>query len=270
MSLAPPITDIQQPAVGIYGLPIGASAGPMVQLTAAQIRAIAEVSTPDLSGYAQLSGATFTGNVLLQNSTTAVILTLEKTYTSATNREYLYEGYDATAGYAGYHVSSRVGSAGGSNRALYLGHVSSGGTFAGVIVATTGDTTVTHSITSTNGQAYFGVFAGSVSTPRIDFYGTAGATHNLYFYQNTTAKNWLRANSTAIGLYASGGNSIAVSDTAVTATGKLATSASTTSAASFCIPSGTAPTSPVNGDIWSDGSDIKVRLGGVTYTLTKA
>ncbi len=45
--------------------------------------------------------------------------------------------------------------------------------------------------------------------------------------------------------------------------------ASTTAAASLCIPSGTAPSSPVNGDLWSDGSDLKVRLGGVTYTLTK-
>lgn len=44
---------------------------------------------------------------------------------------------------------------------------------------------------------------------------------------------------------------------------------STTARASLCIPSGTAPTSPVNGDIWSDGSNILVRLGGTTYTLTK-
>lgn len=50
---------------------------------------------------------------------------------------------------------------------------------------------------------------------------------------------------------------------------KINTAASTTTQASLNVPSGTAPTSPVNGDIWSDGSDIKVRLGGVTYTLTK-
>lgn len=50
----------------------------------------------------------------------------------------------------------------------------------------------------------------------------------------------------------------------------LKLSASTTSRATLNIPSGTAPTSPQNGDIWSDGSDIKVRLGGTTYTLTKA
>jgi len=53
MPLAPPIDAIQQPAVGIYGLPVGASAGAMVLLTAAQIRAHA-----DLSGYVPYTGAT--------------------------------------------------------------------------------------------------------------------------------------------------------------------------------------------------------------------
>jgi hypothetical protein len=45
MPLAPPIDAIQQPAVGIYGLPVGASAGAMVLLTAAQIRAHAALGT---------------------------------------------------------------------------------------------------------------------------------------------------------------------------------------------------------------------------------
>lgn len=55
----------------------------------------------------------------------------------------------------------------------------------------------------------------------------------------------------------------------VTATAWLHTKASTTTAASFNVPTGTAPTSPNNGDIWSDGSDLLIRLGGVTYTFTK-
>jgi hypothetical protein len=35
------------------------------------------------------------------------------------------------------------------------------------------------------------------------------------------------------------------------------------------LASSTAPTSPVNGDIWFDGSDLKLRAGGTTYTVTK-
>jgi len=44
--------------------------------------------------------------------------------------------------------------------------------------------------------------------------------------------------------------------------------ASTTAKASLRIPSGTAPTSPVNGDIWFDGTNIKMQIGGVTKTFT--
>ncbi len=51
--------------------------------------------------------------------------------------------------------------------------------------------------------------------------------------------------------------------------GRTTFKASTTSGASINIPSGTAPTSPANGDIWSDGSNLLVRLGGVTYTISK-
>ena len=43
---------------------------------------------------------------------------------------------------------------------------------------------------------------------------------------------------------------------------------SATARASLRIPSGTAPTSPVDGDIWFDGTDIKMRIGGVTKTFT--
>jgi hypothetical protein len=43
--------------------------------------------------------------------------------------------------------------------------------------------------------------------------------------------------------------------------------ASTTAKASLRIPSGTAPTSPVNGDIWFDGTNLNVRIGGVTRTI---
>lgn len=43
---------------------------------------------------------------------------------------------------------------------------------------------------------------------------------------------------------------------------------SRTQNASLRIPSGTAPTSPVNGDIWFDGTLLKMQIGGVTKTFT--
>ena len=44
--------------------------------------------------------------------------------------------------------------------------------------------------------------------------------------------------------------------------------AATTSYASLNIPSGTAPTSPANGDIWFTGTDLKIQVGGTTKTFT--
>lgn len=49
---------------------------------------------------------------------------------------------------------------------------------------------------------------------------------------------------------------------------KLLLSASTTTRATLNIPSGTAPTSPVDGDIWFDGTNLKIRVSGVTKTVT--
>jgi hypothetical protein len=42
---------------------------------------------------------------------------------------------------------------------------------------------------------------------------------------------------------------------------------SVTARASLRIPSGTAPTSPTNGDIWFDGTNLNVRIGGITRTI---
>jgi hypothetical protein len=49
-----------------------------------------------------------------------------------------------------------------------------------------------------------------------------------------------------------------------TMTGELITAASTTGSAGFNIPPGTAPTSPVNGDLWATSSGIYARVNGAT------
>lgn len=50
--------------------------------------------------------------------------------------------------------------------------------------------------------------------------------------------------------------------------GKLTLTATTTSRASLNVPHGTAPSSPVNGDIWTTTSGLLVRINGVTKTVT--
>lgn len=49
--------------------------------------------------------------------------------------------------------------------------------------------------------------------------------------------------------------------------GKLSTVASGTSAAGLNIPTGTAPSSPVSGDMWTTTDGIYVRIGSTTYPL---
>jgi len=55
---------------------------------------------------------------------------------------------------------------------------------------------------------------------------------------------------------------------AATFTGLVSTPASAASSAGFRLVAGVAPTSPVNGDMWQDGTNLKIRIGGVTRTIT--
>jgi len=50
--------------------------------------------------------------------------------------------------------------------------------------------------------------------------------------------------------------------------GKLSITAGTTAASQINLASSTAPTSPNNGDIWFDGTNLKMQIGGVTKTFT--
>lgn len=53
-----------------------------------------------------------------------------------------------------------------------------------------------------------------------------------------------------------------------TATGKIAFAASATGAASIGVPHGAAPSSPVNGDVWSTTSGFFLRINGGSYTIS--
>lgn len=56
---------------------------------------------------------------------------------------------------------------------------------------------------------------------------------------------------------------------APTATAWVTTGASTTTRSNINLPAtGVAPTTPVNGDIWFDGTALKIQIGGATKTFT--
>jgi hypothetical protein len=82
--------------------------------------------------------------------------------------------------------------------------------------------------------------------------GTAGGTYrdlSLGFYDGSTYTESLRLNA---------------SDYTVTAATKLLTTASTNSISGFCLPHGTAPDAPNDGDVWTTTSGMYVRVNGVT------
>jgi len=139
---------------------------------------------------------------------------------------------------------------------------------------------------------------------RIEVFGIAGSTTvdgiSLTNCQGVTLYPWIETNATAtgyplkitdsgttygitvvggfLGTFASGAHRLSGAalvtflngngDSSSTMGGQLKTVASTTSHAGFNLPSGTAPTSPADGDMWYDGTNVKFRVGGTTKTFT--
>jgi hypothetical protein len=94
----------------------------------------------------------------------------------------------------------------------------------------------------------------SSAIPYLSFH--VGASLTEYFRMN----NITGANHSLVKMY--------FGDGTTTPTALVHVAGSTTSAASLRIVSGTAPTSPNDGDIWFDGTNLKMRIGGTTKTFT--
>ena len=87
--------------------------------------------------------------------------------------------------------------------------------------------------------------------------GGASITNYWGISQEDTAANNVLAGRSAMGQAAG-----------TAATALVDVGASTTARSSLRIRSGTAPTAPNDGDIWFDGSAVKVQISGVTRTFT--
>lgn len=102
---------------------------------------------------------------------------------------------------------------------------------------------------------FFGTGRSNANSSYFDI-GTLGDTTNVWLdarsTNNANVSVQLRAKGTGI----------------LNAISKLTTSASTTSRSGLNITSGVAPTSPNDGDVWFDGTNLKIRIAGVTKTFT--
>ena len=103
----------------------------------------------------------------------------------------------------------------------------------------------------------------------LNFAPTSGTREHNGIYLTQTINQTGGANGISRGLLIQPTLTAAADYRAIEVTaGTTVLAPSVTARASLRIPSGTAPTSPVNGDIWFDGTDIKMRIGGVTKTFT--
>lgn len=89
--------------------------------------------------------------------------------------------------------------------------------------------------------------------------GTLVADTNLY----RSAANTLKTDDSFIV-----GTRMAIGGASLSTTTQLVLPASTTAISPIRFTSGTAPTSPVDGDMWYDGTNVKFRVGGTTKTFT--
>jgi hypothetical protein len=87
---------------------------------------------------------------------------------------------------------------------------------------------------------------------------------------NAGATDWAWALKIAGGAATKAAPMVVIDDTGLTmATAALLIAAATsTTGASIRLPHGTAPTSPVNGDVWTTTAGLFVRINGVTKTVT--
>jgi hypothetical protein len=144
-----------------------------------------------------------------------------------------------------------------NTQALSL-HPSSGyATFSGNVTLPISGATFTSTSGTQIGLSYTSTFSPTSGT----------AVYSGFSIVNTINQTG-GANGITRGLYINPTLTAAADFRAIEVTaGTTVLAPSVTARASLRIPSGTAPTSPVNGDIWFDGTNLNVRIAGVTRTI---
>jgi len=103
----------------------------------------------------------------------------------------------------------------------------------------------------------------------LTFSPSSGSATNTNLYLRSFINQTGGANGITRGLYIDPAISAAADWRAIEVSqGICILAPATTASATLRIPSGTAPTSPTNGDIWFDGTNLFMRIGGLTKTFT--
>ena len=116
-------------------------------------------------------------------------------------------------------------------------------------------------VSNNNGTAttYYGDFG--INSSGFTGSGSLNLANAVYLYSNSGDLVLGTATSNAVHFVINGGTTDAV---VIATTGKTTFQASSTTAASINLTPGTAPTSPVNGDMWSTSAGVYAQVNGST------
>jgi hypothetical protein len=101
------------------------------------------------------------------------------------------------------------------------------------------------------------VKTGTATVVGLSVQGFTAQTADLQQWKNSAGTVLASVSSAGLGTFAG-----------VTATALVLTAATATGSAGFRMPHGTAPTTPVDGDLWTTTAGMFVRINGVTKTVT--
>ena len=163
----------------------------------------------------------------------------------------------------------------------HYGFINSTGLTISATTAATNTTSGALQVAGGVGVQGAGYFGNIVTAPQFNSTGLGNNQFDgvIRFSTPTTVGNagqvWTGGNGTTGGFFnvptsatfALGVNNVAqltVSGSASTFAGLVSTAAATTTTAGLRVPHGAAPTSPVNGDIWTTTAGLFVRINGVT------
>lgn len=123
---------------------------------------------------------------------------------------------------------------------------------------------------SLSGTAYAtSISASTIFSGSTNLYNIFSVANINPFFNNLNASGTSTFNNViATNSISTNFASITSIDSTIISANTVSLFASTTSDPSFRIVAGVAPTSPHNGDIWFDGTNLKMRVGGATKTFT--
>jgi hypothetical protein len=222
------------------------------------------------STYAPLASPALTGNVTITSNSTGAALFIEQAGTGniltlhdqasdtsfvAIDQNGKVSTIPSTTANAGFNVAHGVAPTTPVNGDVWT---TTTGLFARINAGTQQYAALGSNNTFSNASSTYG---SSTATGTINL--ASGATLSGSTKTVNIGTSGVAGSTTAVNI----GSSVAGATSSITLNGVAIASASTTSRPSLRIPHGSAPTTPTNGDLWTETTGIFVRINGASQQL---